>query len=117
VSTRRLQRRRGDPCGWMQEAECEKASIDVKYNMDTKVEDNTRLYKLQKSNFDREINTAVSSFINYSHGRFIILPVNFFRNFDIFKLFNYSSHFRLMDGINFYFVLSFVRGFVCRWDD
>jgi hypothetical protein len=45
--------------GWMQEAECEKASMDVKYNMDTKVEDNTRLYKLQKSNFDREINTAV----------------------------------------------------------
>lgn len=44
----------------MQEAECEKASMDVKYNMDTKVEDNTRLYKLQKSNFDREINTAVS---------------------------------------------------------
>lgn len=34
--------------------------MDVKYNMDTKVEDNTRLYKLQKSNFDREINTAVS---------------------------------------------------------
>lgn len=61
----------------MQEAECEKASMDVKYNMDTKVEDNTRLYKLQKSNFDREINTAVSSFINYSQGRFIILPVNF----------------------------------------
>ncbi len=36
--------------------------MDVKYNMDTKVEDNTRLYKLQKSNFDREINTAVSYF-------------------------------------------------------
>lgn len=44
---------------FFQEAECEKASMDVKYNMDTKVEDNTRLYKLQKSNFDREINTAV----------------------------------------------------------
>jgi len=42
----------------IREAECEKASMDVKYNMDTKVEDNTRLYKLQKSNFDREINTA-----------------------------------------------------------
>jgi hypothetical protein len=42
-----------------QEAECEKASMDVKYNMDTKIEDNTRLYKLQKSQFDREINTAV----------------------------------------------------------
>lgn len=34
--------------------------MDVKYNMDTKVEDNTRLFKLQKSNFDREVNTAVS---------------------------------------------------------
>ena len=33
--------------------------MDVKYNMDTKIEDNTRLYKLQKSQFDREINTAV----------------------------------------------------------
>jgi len=42
----------------IREAECEKASMDVKYNMDTKVEDNTRLFKLQKSNFDREINTA-----------------------------------------------------------
>lgn len=48
----------------MQEAECEKASMDVKYNMDTKVEDNTRLYKLQKSNFDREINTAVRSLLS-----------------------------------------------------
>lgn len=34
--------------------------MDVKYNTDTKIEDNARLYKLQKAQFDREINTAVS---------------------------------------------------------
>lgn len=71
VTGRRRRRRRGNPCGWKQEAKSEKASIDVKYNMDTKVEYNTRLYKLQKTNFDREINTAVSLFINYSHGHLI----------------------------------------------
>jgi flotillin len=34
--------------------------MDVKYNTDTKIEDNSRMYKLQKANFDKEINTAVS---------------------------------------------------------
>ena len=34
--------------------------MDVKYSMDTKIEDNTRLFKLQKAQFDQEINTAVS---------------------------------------------------------
>lgn len=33
--------------------------MDIKYNTDTKVEDNSRMYKLQKANFDKEINTAV----------------------------------------------------------
>ena len=47
--------------------------MDVKYNMDTKVEDNTRLYKLQKSNFDREINTAVS-FLFYFWGGWMTNP-------------------------------------------
>jgi len=42
----------------IREAECEKASMDVKYSVDSKVEDSTRLYKLQKSQFDREVNTA-----------------------------------------------------------
>jgi flotillin len=43
-----------------QEAECEKSAMDIKYNTDTKIEDNSRMYKLQKANFDKEINTAVS---------------------------------------------------------
>lgn len=34
--------------------------MDVKYSMDTRIEDNARLYKLQKAQFDQEINTAVS---------------------------------------------------------
>ena len=33
--------------------------MDIKYNTDTKIEDNARMYKLQKANFDKEINTAV----------------------------------------------------------
>merc|ERR1711863_151554 len=32
--------------------------IDVKYNTDTKIEDNSRAFKLQKANFDKEVNTA-----------------------------------------------------------
>ena len=36
--------------------------MDVKYTTDTKIEDNARQYKLQKAQFDREINTAVSFF-------------------------------------------------------
>ncbi|KAK6640550.1 Flotillin-2 [Polyplax serrata] len=42
----------------IREAECEKSAMDVKYNTDTKIEDNARMYKLQKANFDKEINTA-----------------------------------------------------------
>merc|ERR1712088_1177380 len=34
------------------------AAMDVKYNTDTKIEDNSRAFKLQKANFDREVNTA-----------------------------------------------------------
>jgi len=80
----------------MQEAECEKASMDVKYNMDTKVEDNTRLYKLQKSNFDREINTAVSR-LSFTR---TINCFYFLRKSTFLNIFNYSAHFRLMDGMN-----------------
>ncbi|CAH1641199.1 unnamed protein product [Spodoptera littoralis] len=43
----------------IREAECEKSAMDVKYSMDTKIEDNTRLFKLQKAQFDQEVNTAV----------------------------------------------------------
>ena len=44
----------------IREAECEKSAMDVKYNTDTKIEDNSRAFKLQKANFDKEVNTAVS---------------------------------------------------------
>jgi flotillin len=44
----------------IREAECEKAAMDVKYNTDTKIEDNSRAFKLQKAHFDKEVNTAVS---------------------------------------------------------
>ena len=45
----------------IREAECEKAAMDVKYNTDTKIEDNSRAFKLQKAHFDKEVNTAVRS--------------------------------------------------------
>ncbi|KAJ8958483.1 hypothetical protein NQ318_002276 [Aromia moschata] len=40
------------------EAECQKSAMDIKYSTDTKIEDNSRMFKLQKANFDQEINTA-----------------------------------------------------------
>lgn len=46
----------------IREAECEKSAMDVKYSTDTKIEDNARMYKLQKAHFDQEINTAVCAF-------------------------------------------------------
>eukprot|EP00092_Neocalanus_flemingeri_P034460 GFUD01037471.1.p1 GENE.GFUD01037471.1~~GFUD01037471.1.p1 ORF type:complete len:431 (+),score=178.34 GFUD01037471.1:236-1528(+) len=42
----------------IREAECEKSAMDVKYSTDTKIEDNSRGFKLQKANFDSEVNTA-----------------------------------------------------------
>jgi len=42
----------------IREAECEKAAMDVKYSTDTKIEDNSRAFKLQKAHFDSEVNTA-----------------------------------------------------------
>merc|ERR1719242_1680292 len=42
----------------IREAECEKAAMDIKYNTDTKIEDNSRGFKLQKANFDKEVNSA-----------------------------------------------------------
>lgn len=44
----------------IREAECQKSAMDVKYSTDTKIEDNSRMFKLQKANFNQEINTAVS---------------------------------------------------------
>lgn len=46
--------------------------MDIKYNTDTKIEDNARLFQLQKANFDQEVNTAVS------HARKIQLLSNIF---------------------------------------
>merc|ERR1740128_872958 len=42
----------------IREAECEKAAMDIKYSTDTKIENNSRAFKLQKANFDSEVNTA-----------------------------------------------------------
>merc|ERR1719308_346614 len=42
----------------IREAECEKCAMDIKYSTDTKIEDNSRGFKLQKANFDSEVNTA-----------------------------------------------------------
>ena len=44
----------------IRQAECEKSAMDIKYSTDTKIEDNSRAFKLQKANFDKEVNTAVS---------------------------------------------------------
>merc|ERR1719466_196438 len=42
----------------IREAECEKSAMDIKYSTDTKIEDNSKGFKLQKANFDSEVNTA-----------------------------------------------------------
>lgn len=46
----------------LQEAECEKSAMDVKYAANTKIEDSNRMYMLQKANFDGEVNTKVRMF-------------------------------------------------------
>ena len=48
--------------------------MDVKYNTDTKIEDNSRAFKLQKANFDKEVNTAVSIFLTIARlGTFLFV--------------------------------------------
>merc|ERR1712083_656077 len=42
----------------IREAECEKSAMDIKYSTDTKIEDNSRGFKMQQANFDTEVNTA-----------------------------------------------------------
>merc|ERR550534_2085415 len=44
----------------IREAECEKSAMDIKYSTDTKIEDNSRGFKMQKANFDTEVNTATA---------------------------------------------------------
>ncbi|XP_076369315.1 flotillin-2-like [Tachypleus tridentatus] len=39
------------------EAECEKLAMDAKYSANTKIENSSRLFQLQKSKFDAEVNT------------------------------------------------------------
>ena len=53
----------------IKQAECEKSAMDVKYSTDTKIEDNSRAFKLQKATFDKEVNTAVIS-IHFSSNIF-----------------------------------------------
>lgn len=43
--------------------------MDIKYSTDTKIEDNSRMFKLQKAHFDQEINTAVSSIFTLQWSR------------------------------------------------
>ena len=42
----------------IKEAECLKAAMDAKFETDTKIEDDTRAYKLQVAEFEKEVNTA-----------------------------------------------------------
>merc|ERR1719492_58427 len=42
----------------IKEAECEKAAEDVKFQTDTKIEDDKRAFKLKQANFIKEVNTA-----------------------------------------------------------
>ena len=45
----------------IQEAECEKARMDSRYEADTKIADSKRMYEMQKANFDMEVNARVSN--------------------------------------------------------
>merc|ERR1712226_1298659 len=42
----------------IKEAECEKAAEDVRFQTETKIEDDTRAFKLKQANFVKEVNTA-----------------------------------------------------------
>merc|ERR1711963_283401 len=42
----------------IKEAECLNAAMDAKFETETKIEDDTRAYKLQVAEFDKEVNTA-----------------------------------------------------------
>lgn len=61
--------------------------MDIKYSTDTKIEDNSRMFKLQKANFDQEINTAVSIF-DYLRGSvkkiLIYYKITLFENVNFF---------------------------------
>lgn len=40
------------------ESECEKLAMDTKYRTDTKIEDNTKTFKLRKAQYEAEVSTA-----------------------------------------------------------
>ncbi|KAG5871602.1 hypothetical protein JTB14_007922 [Gonioctena quinquepunctata] len=42
----------------IREAESQKLALDVIYSTDSRIEDNSRMFRLQKANFDQEVNTA-----------------------------------------------------------
>ena len=42
----------------IKEAECRKTAMDTKFETETKIENDTRQYKLQVANFEKEVNTA-----------------------------------------------------------
>ncbi|KAL1454262.1 hypothetical protein WDU94_010534 [Cyamophila willieti] len=42
----------------IREAECDKSAMDIKYATDSKIENNARMFKLQKATFDAEVSTA-----------------------------------------------------------
>jgi flotillin len=44
---------------FLQEAECEKSRMDVKYEADTKIADSSREFQMQKAAFDQEVNAKV----------------------------------------------------------
>ena len=56
--------------------------MDVKYNTDTKIEDNSRAFKLQKANFDKEVNTAVSNMKLFVNGPSRLIFIYLYRPFN-----------------------------------
>jgi flotillin len=44
----------------IREAECQKAAMDVRYEVDTKIANNKREYEMQQAIFDQEVNTKVT---------------------------------------------------------
>ena len=46
-------------------------------NLDTKIEDNSRAFKLQKANFDSEVNTAVMFFFKKKNNK-IYFKIRYF---------------------------------------
>lgn len=47
-------------CDFLQEAECKKEMMDVKFLADTKMADSKRELEMQKASFNQEVNTKVS---------------------------------------------------------